>query len=151
MATARKGRRGSRPAPQGRHMVEPSSRLARTPPASPLVLAFIGDDGRVAIGRVAESFGMSKGQLADTVGLGRETLHKSARANAAKTQSRVREMLEIVSRISAWAGGKEQAMAWYRAQPIAAFGDRTAEALVKSGQAAALRDYLDHLALGGFA
>ena len=60
-------------------------------------------------------------------------------------------MLEIVSRISTWAGGKDQAMAWYRAQPIAAFGGRTAEALVKSGQAAALRDYLDHLAMGGFA
>ena len=42
-------------------------------------------------------------------------------------------------------------MAWYRAQPISAFGDRTAEALVKSGQAAAVRDYLDHLAMGGFA
>jgi hypothetical protein len=54
---------------------------------------------------------MSKGQLADTVGLARETFHKSARTNAAKTQSRVREMLEIVSRISAWAGGKYQAMA----------------------------------------
>lgn len=77
--------------------------------------------------------------------------NKAARANAVKTQSRVREMLEIVSRVSAWAGGKDQAMAWYRAQPIAAFGDRTAEALVKSGQATAVRDYLDHLAMGGFA
>jgi uroporphyrinogen-III synthase len=46
-------------------------------------------------------------------------------------------MLEIVSRISTWAGGENQAMAWYRAQPIAAFGDRTAESLLKSGQAAA--------------
>ena len=45
-------------------------------------------------------------------------------------------MLEIVSRASGWAGGKEQAMAGSRAQPIAAFGGRTAEALVKDGQAA---------------
>ncbi len=42
-------------------------------------------------------------------------------------------------------------MAWYRAQPIAAFGGRTAESLVKTGQASALRDYLDHIAMGGFA
>lgn len=101
--------------------------------------------------RVAESFGMSKGQLAETVGLSRETFHKTVRSNAVKAQSRLREMLEIVGRVSVWAGGRDQAMAWYRAQPIAAFGDRTAEALVKSGQAAAVRDYLDHLALGGFA
>lgn len=120
-------------------------------PDAPLVAVFLDEGGHVAIQRVADGFGMSKGQLAETVGLGRETFHKTARANAAKTQSRLREMLEIVSRISVWAGGKNQAMAWYRAQPIAAFGDRTAEALVKSGQAAAVRDYLDHLAMGGFA
>lgn len=118
---------------------------------APLIADFIDDSGRVAVQRIADSFGMSKGQLAETVGLGRETFHKAARTNAPKTQGRVREMLEIVSRISTWAGGKDQAMAWYRAQPIAAFGDRTAEALVKSGQAAAVRDYLDHLAMGGFA
>ena len=42
-------------------------------------------------------------------------------------------------------------MSWYRAEPIPAFGGRTAEALVKSGDAAALRDYLDQVAMGGFA
>ena len=46
---------------------------------------------------------------------------------------------------------EEQAMAWYRAEPIAAFGGRTAESLVKEGKAAAVRDFLDHIATGGFA
>ena len=64
---------------------------------------------------------------------------------------RVREMLEIVARIKGWAGGEAQAMAWYRSQPIPALDGRTAEALVKAGEAGAVRDYLDHLALGGFA
>ena len=73
------------------------------------------------------------------------------RSRTAKTQGRLREMLEIISRVTDWAGGKEQAMAWYRAQPLPAFGGRTAEALVKEGKAAAVRDYLDHMALGGFA
>lgn len=58
---------------------------------------------------------------------------------------------EICARVQTWAGGPEEAGRWYRSQPIAAFGDRTAEALVKSGQASALRDYLDSIALGGFA
>jgi uncharacterized protein (DUF2384 family) len=122
-----------------------------SPLGAPLIGRFIETSGRVAIERVADSFGMSKGQLAETVGLGRETFHKATRMNAAKTQSRVREMLEIVSRVSEWAGGKDQAMAWYRAQPISAFGGRTAESLVKAGEAGPLRDYLDHLATGGFA
>ncbi len=107
--------------------------------------------GLVLVARVADTFGMSKRQLADTVGLGREAFYKRARATAPKAQNRIREMLEIVSRISAWAGGDQQAMAWYRAQPIAAFGGRTAESLVKSGEASALRDYLDHIAVGGYA
>lgn len=153
MAEAR-GRNIRAKRPAGRGAIKRSSstgRSVKTELGAPLIAAFIDESGHVAVQRVAESFGMSKAQLAETVGLGRETFHKAARTHAAKTQSRVREMLEIVSRISAWAGGKEQAMAWYRAQPIAAFGNRTAEALVKSGQAAAVRDYLDHVAMGGFA
>jgi len=118
---------------------------------APLVATLMNQQGFVAVDQVAATFGMSKGQLAETIGLNREALYKLARLEAPKTQSRLKEMLEIVSRISGWAGGKEQAMAWYRAQPIAAFGGRTAEALVKDGQAGALRDYLDHIALGGFA
>lgn len=116
-----------------------------------LVLTFMDGSGQIAVDRVADSFGMSKTQLAETVGLARESLYKAARVGTLKTQSRVREMLEIISRVSEWAGGKEQAMAWYRAQPIPAFGGRTAEALVKDGKAGAVRDYLDHLAVGGFA
>ena len=107
--------------------------------------------GHISAAGVAERYGLSKTQLALLVGLGRETLYKSARAQAGKTQNRLREMLEILARVSAWAGGAPQAMAWYRAEPIPAFGGRTAEALVKSGQADILRDYLDHLAMGGFA
>jgi len=122
-----------------------------TAPAGPLILSYMDPAGRIAAERVANGFGMSKSQLAETTGLARETLYRSERIGAPKAQGRLREMLEIISRVSEWAGGKEQAMAWYRAQPLPAFGGRTAEALVKDGQAGAVRDYLDHLALGGFA
>lgn len=117
----------------------------------PLVLTYMDRAGRIAVEQVADGFGMSKGQLAETAGLARETLYRTARSQTAKTQARLREMLEIISRVSDWAGGKEQAMAWYRAQPLSAFGGRTAESLVKDGKAGAVRDYLDHMALGGFA
>jgi uncharacterized protein (DUF2384 family) len=112
---------------------------------------FIGAKGRVAVERVAKSFGFSKAQLAATVGVSVETLYRADRLAAPKTQARVKEMLEIVSRVADWAGGKDQAMAWYRAEPLPAFGGRTAESLVKDGKAADVRDYLDHVALGGFA
>lgn len=113
--------------------------------------AFDARSGLLALGAVAERFGMSKMQLADTIGLTREAVYREARAGAPKTQARAREVLEIIARVRNWAGGEKQAMAWYRAEPIAAFGDRTAESLVKEGKAAAVRDWLDHVALGGFA
>jgi uncharacterized protein (DUF2384 family) len=116
-----------------------------------LVTRFIDDKGVVVVDDVADWFGMSKGQLATTVGVRPETFQRVKRVAAPKTQSRVKEMLEIIGRIADWAGGKDQAMAWYRAEPIPAFGGRTAESLVKEGKAAAVRDYLDHVAVGGFA
>jgi hypothetical protein len=116
-----------------------------------LVLKFFDASGNISVARVAKGFGMSKGQLAETIGLKPETVYRAVRVAAPKTQARATEMLEIVGRIADWAGGEKQAMAWYRAEPIAAFGGRTAESLVKEGKAAAVRDYLDHVAIGGFA
>jgi len=115
------------------------------------VTGFLGADGQVSIDDVAERLGMSKAQLAQTIGLARETVYRAERLGAPKTQARTTEMLEIIGRIIDWAGGEKQAMAWFRAEPIAAFGGRTAESLVKEGKAAAVRDYLDHVATGGFA
>jgi hypothetical protein len=101
----------------------------------------------------ASQLGMSSAQLLETAGVKSRKLRSDVTlTKLGKTaQARLQEMLEIVSRISLWAGGKEQAVAWYRAEPIPAFGSRTAESLVKEGKAAAVRDYLDHVATGGFA
>jgi hypothetical protein len=104
----------------------------------------------VAIERAVEELRMSKARLAETFGIAPVTLQRKARAAAPKTQTRLLEGLEIIRRVSNWAGGPVQAVAWYRAEPIPAFGERTAEALVKDGKAAAVRDYLDRVALGGF-
>lgn len=120
-------------------------------PGRPLIAQFFDPKGVVIVDRVAERFGMSKQQFAETLGLSPETVYRVTRVSAPKTQARATEMLEIVGRIADWAGGEKQAMAWYRAEPIAAFGGRTAESLVKEGKAAAVRDYLDHIATGGFA
>jgi hypothetical protein len=115
------------------------------------VTEVVRDDGGIDLAEVEDAFGMTRAQLAEVAGLARETLQKSARRESPKAQSRLREMLEILHRVQGWAGGPAQAMAWYKAEPIPAFGDRTAESLVKSGAAGAVRDYLDHVAAGGYA
>jgi uncharacterized protein (DUF2384 family) len=116
-----------------------------------MVTHFLDPKGRVSVDRVADRFGLSKTALAESIGLARDTVYRAERASAPKTQARAVEMLEILGRIVDWAGGEKQAMAWYRAEPLPAFGGRTAESLVKDGKAAAVRDYLDHIAMGGFA
>lgn len=100
---------------------------------------------------VSTRLGISKRELAETAGLSANTLQRKERAQAPAVTARIGEMAEIIHRVSEWAGSERQALAWYRAEPIPAFGGRTAESIVKSGKAAALRDYLDHLAIGGFA
>jgi hypothetical protein len=115
------------------------------------ITSLMDERGAVKVDDVAEALGMSKLQLAETAGLAREVFQKASRRDGPKAQRRVREMLEIINLVQGWAGGAAQAMAWYRAEPIPAFGGRTAEALVKSGNAAAVRDYVDHLATGGYA
>lgn len=137
-------------------MTKARTRAGRDAPTATLLGAafvthFIDKSGIVDVDRVADTFRMTKGQLAETIGLGVATMSKAERRTAPRAQSRVREMLEILSRVREWAGGEAQAMAWYRAQPIPALDGRTPESLVKAGEAGAMRDYLDHLALGGFA
>lgn len=119
-------------------------------PAS-LTREFIVAGEAIDPARVADRLGLSISQLAETIGFSPETLYKKPRSEAPKTQSRLREMLEVLNRVSDWAGGTLPAIAWYRAEPIAGFGGRTAESLVKAGEATALRDYLDHIARGGYA
>lgn len=100
---------------------------------------------------VFDRLGMNRQDLAETTGIATTTLQRKDRLQSASATKRLNEVAEIIHRVSDWAGGERQALAWYRSQPIPAFGGRTAESIVKSGKAAALRDYLDHLAMGGFA
>jgi hypothetical protein len=149
----RKASRERRPAPEtGPGREQPtSSAPGFGEEAMPFVAALLDPKGVIAVDRVAEAFFLTKFQLADILGLARETLYKPSRAHAPKTQARMREMLEIISFVEDWAGGKLQAMAWYRAQAIPEFGGRTAESLVKAGHASAVRKHLDRIAMGGFA
>lgn len=132
-----------------RRVAASASRVLQTGNGN-LVLRDMEASGGIDFDGITSGFGLSKTQLAETAGLVRDVLQKTARRRVAKTQNRVREMLGIVARIETWAGGQTQAMAWYRSQPIPALDGRTTEALVKTGKAGIVRDYLDHIALGGF-
>ena len=120
--------------------------------ARPDFLAEVIDpQGAVAPGALSGLLRISKTELAAAAGLSRDAVSKSARLAAPATQTRLREVTEVINRILPWCGSVPQAFAWYRSQPLPAFGDQTAEALVRQGRAAHVMRYLEGIALGGFA
>ena len=111
----------------------------------------IDSDGLVETSRFSNELRITKTELALASGLSRDAVSKTVRLRAQATQARLRDMAEIINRVLPWAGSLPQAFAWYRAQPLPSFGDRTAEDLVKEGRAEAVKSYLSRVALGGFA
>jgi hypothetical protein len=118
---------------------------------SPLLGTVFTADGLVATDRLSKTLRITKAELAAATGLSRDAVSKTPRLRARATQARLREMVEIISRVLPWAGSVPQAFAWYRAQPLPSFGDRTAEDLVKEGRAEAVRRHLARIAAGGYA
>jgi len=117
--------------------------------------AFLSDSfspsGEIAADRLSALLHITRGELAATLGLSRDAVSKASRLGRPATQARLRDMVEILNRVRPWAGSAQQAFAWYRSQPLASFGDQTAEALVREGRADAVRRHLDRIAVGGYA
>jgi hypothetical protein len=107
--------------------------------------------GAIAPDRLSGLLRITRSELAITLGLSRDAVSKTTRLQRPATQARLREMVDILNRVRAWAGSPQQAFAWYRSQPLPSFGDQTAEALVREGRAEAVRRYLDWIAVGGYA
>jgi len=120
-------------------------------PAGSFLAGAIGDDGIVRTDFLVEELRITKLELGAAFGLSKDTVSKAVRLRAPATQSRLRDVVEIISRILPWAGSLPQAYAWYRAQPLPSFGDRTAEDLVKEGRAEAVKRYISRIAVGGYA
>lgn len=110
-----------------------------------------GSDGFIELDRLTSELRITKTELALVAGLSRDAVWKVARLRAPATQSRLREVTEILARVCGWAGSGQHALAWYRSQPLPPFGDQTAESLVKEGRADTVRGYLDRIAVGGYA
>ena len=111
----------------------------------------IGREGLVEPDQLSQVLRVTKGELAAASGLSRDAVSKTRRRQAPATQLRLREVAEIINRILPWCGSVPQAFAWYRSQPIPAFGDQTAEELVRAGRSEHLKSYLAGIAVGGYA
>ncbi len=116
-----------------------------------LTLDLIDDKGFVSPKSIANTFHTTLKEVAQLTGLSVEAVSKKGRVHSKTSQKRLRDIVMILNRTTPWCGTAFQAYAWYRSEPIPGFGDLTAEAVVKQGNADLVMSYLDRIAEGGFA
>ena len=100
---------------------------------------------------VARELRTTKTEIANTLGLSRDALSRTSRVGAPKTQTRLRQMLEILNRVEALMGSALVAYAWFRSEPLPGFADMTPCQLVRDGNADMVHAYLDQVLDGGYA
>ncbi|SLN73300.1 hypothetical protein TRL7639_04400 [Falsiruegeria litorea R37] len=114
-------------------------------------LAELIEDKVFAPAKMAAKLRTTQSEIAATIGLSRDAFSRKDRLKSVRTQTRLREMLEILNRVEKFTGSALTAYAWMRSEPIVGFGGQTAEQLIREGRADQVRRYLDHVAAGGYA
>lgn len=114
-------------------------------------LTAYAENGAFSPRRIADALLTTQDEVARSIGLGRDAIARKERLASARTQTRLREMVEIVNRVSPRFGSDLLAFAWYRSQPLPGFGGRTAMALVREGRAGWVMGYIDAADDGLFA
>lgn len=111
-------------------------------------LAQYADDGYFAPRKIADAFRTTSEEVARTAGLGRDAVQRKDRFRAAKTQRRLREMVEVINKVEPRFGSSLIAYAWYRSEPLSGFSGQTAMQLVRGGRADEVLDYIDAVDAG---
>ena len=109
------------------------------------------DDQLFSPALIAETLRTTKSEIAATLGLGKDAFARASRVRARKTQTRLRQMLEILHRVELATGSPLAAYAWFRAEPLPGFGGATPDRLLREGRADEVHAYLDRIAAGGYA
>ncbi len=113
-----------------------------------MVLEALAENGQFAPKRITAVLRTTRAELARTVGLGRDAVSRKDRIASAKTQRRLREMIEILNRVAPRFGSALLAYAWYRSEPLAGFAGLTPMELVRQGGAADVMEYVDAVEAG---
>ena len=110
-----------------------------------------GDEPVFSPARIAGALRTTKAEIADTLGLSRDALSRTVRIRATKTQTRLREMVEILHRVQSCTGLPPLvAYAWFRSEALPGFGGLTPDQLVRQGKAGLVHAHLDRIMAGGY-
>ncbi|MWD28459.1 DUF2384 domain-containing protein [Aquicoccus sp. SCR17] len=114
-------------------------------------LTDFADKGLFQPAKIAALLQTTSQDVARSVGLGRDAVQRRDRLRSARTQTRLREMAEILNRTAPRFGSALMAYAWYRSEPLPGFSGLTAMQLVQAGRAGEVLEYLDAVDAGVFA
>jgi hypothetical protein len=95
--------------------------------------------------RLSKALGVKVANLAQLTGVHRNTLRNPS---SERLQSRMREMVKVISAATELTGDVDKAIYWYRNEPIADYGHRTAAELVADGHAEAVLAFIRDLENG---
>ncbi len=100
---------------------------------------------------IAGALRTTKAEIAGTLGLSQDALSRATRVRARKTQTRLREMVEILRRVEQYTGSPPLvAYAWFRSEALPGFAGKTPDQLVREGKARHVHAYLDRVMAGGY-
>jgi hypothetical protein len=106
-------------------------------------LVHFTEDGFFAPQKIARGLRTTIEEVASSVGLGRDAVQRKDRVRSARTQRRLREMVEILNKVSPRFGSAMMAYAWYRSEPLPGFSGQTPMQLVSSGRSGEVLEYVD--------
>lgn len=111
-------------------------------------IAEFAENGVFLPRKIADVLRTTSAEVAQTVGLGRDAVQRRDRVTADKTQRRLREMVEVITKVTPRFGSAMIAYAWYRSAPLAGFAGFTAMQLVQDGRLAEVIAYIDAVDAG---
>ncbi len=114
-------------------------------------LARMSQDGLFEPRAIAATLRTSSEEVGQSIGLSKDAVQRRARIVSAKTQRRLRELVEVLNKVQPRFGSDLIAYAWFRSEPLAGFDGRTAMQLVRDGKAHQVMDYIDAVDAGVYA
>jgi hypothetical protein len=100
-------------------------------------------DGSIDMELLAKTLNVQESELVSSVGLSGQGVQE--------VQCQLNEAVQLLDRVTPWAGTPRDAYQWFCSQPIAELGGKTAKEMVRAGRASVVQAHLDRIAEGGYA
>ena len=108
-------------------------------------------DGSDIVKALLSSLGLTRSELAETIGASEQSLGDDTRSASPQTERRLRDLVQILTKLTDWSGSFGHAFFLFTSQPLSSFAGQTAADLLRAGRAEAVKAYVSRIEDGGYA